>query len=55
MESGVLPRADSRAANKPGAEQLADLPAAIKDADHQVQVLERGVLQPFSPPETDDA
>ena len=55
MESGELPLADSLAAYKRGAELLAYCQAALKDAEQQVQVLERGVLQPFSPSETDDA
>ncbi|HEY3460810.1 MAG TPA: exodeoxyribonuclease VII small subunit, partial [Casimicrobiaceae bacterium] len=55
MESGELPLADSLAAYKRGAELLAYCQAALKDAEQQVQVLERGVLQPFSSPETDDA
>ena len=55
MESGELPLAESLAAYKRGAELLAHCQAALKDAQQQVQVLERGVLQPFSPPESDDA
>ena len=55
MEGGQLPLADSLAAYKRGAELLAYCQTALKDAEQQVQVLERGVLQPFSPPEPDDA
>ena len=55
MESGELPLRESLAAYKRGAELLAYCQAALKDAEQQVQVLERGVLQPFSPPEPDDA
>jgi exodeoxyribonuclease VII small subunit len=55
MESGELPLAESLAAYKRGAELLAYCQSALKDAQQQVQVLERGVLQPFSPPEADDA
>jgi exodeoxyribonuclease VII small subunit len=55
MESGELPLRESLDAYKRGAELLAYCQAALKDAQQQVQVLERGVLQPFSPPESDDA
>lgn len=55
MESGELPLADSLAAYKRGAELLARCQAALKDAQQQVQVLERGVLQPFSADESGDA
>lgn len=55
MESGELPLRESLAAYKRGAELLAYCQAALKDAQQQVQVLERGVLQPFSPPAADDA
>ena len=55
MESGELPLRESLAAYKRGAELLAYCQAALKDAEQQVQVLERGVLQPFSPPEPHDA
>ena len=55
MESGELPLYESLAAYKRGAELLAYCQSALKDAQQQVQVLERGVLQPFSPPEADDA
>jgi exodeoxyribonuclease VII small subunit len=55
MESGELPLRESLAAYKRGAELLAYCQTALKDAQQQVQVLERGVLQPFSPPAADDA
>jgi exodeoxyribonuclease VII small subunit len=55
MESGELPLSESLDAYTRGAELLAYCQAALKDAQQQVQVLERGVLQPFSPPEADDA
>jgi exodeoxyribonuclease VII small subunit len=51
MESGELPLRESLAAYKRGAALLAYCQAALKDAEQQVQVLERGVLQPFSPPD----
>ena len=50
MESGDLPLRESLEAYKRGAALLAYCQAALKDAEQQVQVLERGVLQPFSPP-----
>ena len=55
MESGELPLAESLAAYKRGAELLAHCQAALKEARHQVQVLEKGVLQPFAADEPDDA
>jgi exodeoxyribonuclease VII small subunit len=55
MESGDLPLKQSLAAYKRGAELLAYCQAALKDAQQQVQVLEKGVLQPFSPDDVTDA
>jgi exodeoxyribonuclease VII small subunit len=55
MESGELPLQESLAAYKRGAELLAYCQAALKDAQQQVQVLEKGVLQPYSPDDADDA
>jgi exodeoxyribonuclease VII small subunit len=55
MESGELPLAESLAAYKRGAQLLAHCQAALKDAQQQVEVLERGVLQPFAAGEPDDA
>lgn len=55
MESGELPLRESLAAYKRGAALLAFCKAALKDAQQQVQVLEKGVLQPFAPDEGDDA
>ena len=55
MESGELPLAESLAAYKRGAELLAHCQAALKDAQQQVQVLEKGVLEPFAAGEEDDA
>ena len=49
MESGQLPLADSLAAYKRGAELLQYCQTALKDAQQQVQVLERGVLRAFAP------
>jgi exodeoxyribonuclease VII small subunit len=54
MESGELPLAESLAAYKRGAVLLAYCQAALKDAQQQVEVLERGVLRTFKA-EGDDA
>lgn len=48
MEGGALPLADSLAAYKRGAELLQYCQNALKDAQQQVQVLERGVLKVFA-------
>jgi exodeoxyribonuclease VII small subunit len=55
MESGELPLQESLAAYKRGAELLAYCQAALKDAQQQVQVLEKGVLQPYPADAADDA
>ena len=55
MESGELPLRESLAAYKRGAELLAYCQAALKDAEQQVQVLEKGLLQPLAPDNADDA
>jgi exodeoxyribonuclease VII small subunit len=49
MESGQLPLAESLAAYKRGAELLQYCQSALKDAQQQVQILERGVLRSFEP------
>jgi len=49
MEGGQLPLADALAAYKRGAELLQYCQAALKDAQQQVQVLEKGVLKAFTP------
>ena len=53
MEGGQLPLADALAAYKRGAELLQYCQAALKDAQQQVQILERGVLRAFTPGEPD--
>jgi exodeoxyribonuclease VII small subunit len=53
MEDGQLPLADTLAAYKRGAELLQYCQVALKDAQQQVQVLERGVLKAFTPGEAD--
>ena len=55
MESGELPLKESLAAYKRGAELLAYCQTALKDAQQQVQVLEKGLLQPFAADDADDA
>jgi exodeoxyribonuclease VII small subunit len=48
MEGGQLALAESLAAYKRGSELLQYCQATLKDAQQQVQVLENGVLRPFS-------
>jgi exodeoxyribonuclease VII small subunit len=48
MEGGQLPLADSLAAYKRGAELLQYCQTALRDAQQQVQVLEKGVLKAFA-------
>ncbi len=55
METGELPLQESLAAYKRGAELLAYCQSALKDAQQQVQILEKGVLQPFSADDAGDA
>ena len=55
MESGELPLQESLAAYKRGAVLLAYCQSALKDAQQQVQILEKGILQPFSADDADDA
>jgi exodeoxyribonuclease VII small subunit len=55
METGELPLQESLAAYKRGAELLTYCQSALKDAQQQVQVLEKGLLQPFAADDTDDA
>ena len=49
MESGDLPLQESLAVYKRGAELLTYCQNALKGAELQVQVLEKGLLQPFQP------
>jgi len=49
MEGGQLTLADALAAYKRGAELLQYCQVALKDAQQQVQVLEKGVLKAFAP------
>ena len=49
MEGGQLPLKDSLAAYRRGAELLAYCQEALKDAQQQIEVLEKGVLKTFRP------
>jgi exodeoxyribonuclease VII small subunit len=53
MEGGQLPLAEALAAYQRGAELLQYCQTVLKDAEQQVQVLERGVLKAFAPAEPD--
>jgi exodeoxyribonuclease VII small subunit len=55
LESGQLPLQDALAAYKRGAELLAFCQAALKEAQLQVEVLEKGVLKAFDPNGNGDA
>jgi len=55
MEDGQLPLAESLAAYKRGAELLQYCQQALRDAQQQVQILERGVLSAFEPTARDAA
>lgn len=47
MEGGQLPLRESLEAYRRGAELLQYCQAALKDAEQQVQVFEKGMLRPF--------
>jgi exodeoxyribonuclease VII small subunit len=49
MESGQLPLAESLQAYRRGANLLAYCQSALKEAQLEVEVLEKGVLKPFDP------
>ena len=49
MEGGQLPLADSLEAYRRGARLLAYCQSALKDAQLEVEILEKGVLKPFEP------
>jgi exodeoxyribonuclease VII small subunit len=55
MEGGQLPLTDSLAAYKRGAVLLQYCQTALKDAEQQVEVLEKGVLKAFDTPGRDGA
>ncbi len=51
MEAGQLPLKESLAAYTRGAELLQYCQTALKDAEQQVQVFEKGILKAFAAPE----
>ena len=53
MEGGQLPLKESLAAYQRGALLLQYCQQTLKDAEQQVQVLEKGVLKAFAAPEAD--
>jgi exodeoxyribonuclease VII small subunit len=55
MESGQLPLKESLAAYQRGAALLAYCQESLKDAQQQVEILEKGVLKTFGPDADDDA
>ncbi len=55
MEGGQLPLKESLAAYQRGAELLGYCQSALKDAQSQVDVLEKGVLRAFTPNNASDA
>jgi exodeoxyribonuclease VII small subunit len=55
MEGGELPLAQSLASYRRGAELLLYCQGALKDAQLQVEILEKGVLKPFAAEPADDA
>ena len=55
MEGGQLPLQESLAAYKRGAELVAFCQTALKDAQQQIEILEKGVLKTFVPDGGDDA
>ena len=55
MESGQLPLKESLAAYERGAKLLSYCQEALREAQQQVEVLEKGVLKAFRPDAADDA
>ena len=55
MEGGKLPLAESLAAYRRGVTLLEFCQTTLKDAQQQVQVLEKGVLKGFAPGEPEAA
>lgn len=54
MEGGQLPLAESLQAYRRGAELVAYCQGALKDAQQQIEILEKGVLKPFAATHGDD-
>lgn len=55
MEGGTLPLKESLSAYRRGAELLQYCQAVLKDAELEVQVLDKGVLKAFKPGPDDAA
>ena len=55
MESGELPLKESLQKYQRGAALLAYCQDALRDAQNQIEVLEKGVLKAFRPDADDDA
>jgi exodeoxyribonuclease VII small subunit len=55
MEGGTLPLKESLAAYRRGAELLQYCQAVLKDAELEIQVLDKGVLKAFKPGDGDAA
>lgn len=55
MEGGQLPLKESLAAYERGARLLQYCQGALRDAQQQVEILEKGVLKGFAPENADDA
>jgi exodeoxyribonuclease VII small subunit len=55
MEGGQLPLRESLAAYKRGAELLQYCQSVLKDAEQQVQILEKGVLKAFEATDAEGA
>ena len=55
MEGGTLPLKESLSAYRRGAELLQYCQAVLKDAELEVQVLDKGVLKTFKPGPDDAA
>lgn len=51
MEGGQVPLQEALAAYRRGAELLKYCQATLKDAQQEIEVLEKGVLKPFKPEE----
>lgn len=55
MEGDQLPLKESLASYQRGADLLQFCQAALRDAQQQVEILEKGVLKPFEPEGGEDA
>jgi exodeoxyribonuclease VII small subunit len=54
MEGGQVPLKESLAAYKRGTELLQYCQSALKDAEQQVRVFEKGLLKAFEAPDVDE-